>query len=281
MSSSGCSRRRAETPQAYFAAPFDAVLCRARFICVGFAPDVFCLSAWGFLEAADFDELCEVFDAAVSSPHQQRRQLVLHEALEGATSAALGRFVRYIRRRPGAFAGVCREALCRGHGLVGFVADGIYGSGVLPFPGRAFSERTAAIAWLGDDLRYRASEICDELAALEKRYGPPRDPLLADLHRLFERDRWNTTLTESARELGMSARSLQRRLRKAGTSFDRLRRDAVLTAAKAELEDSTRTVKQVALSLGYASAESFSTAFRSMTGASPSQWRRDNRDASA
>lgn len=74
--------------------------------------------------------------------------------------------------------------------------------------------------------------------------------------------------------LGMSPRSLTRRLAEEGTSFarllDELRRDLAL----AHLAEDGLDVTQVAFVLGYAEPSSFAHAFRRWTGQSPSDWRR-------
>ena len=80
-------------------------------------------------------------------------------------------------------------------------------------------------------------------------------------------------LGDVARDLGMSARTLQRRLRRAGTSFaslvDRFRREM----APALLRDGRLAVSEVAFLLGYADPSSFQRAFRRWTGTSPSAFR--------
>lgn len=76
-----------------------------------------------------------------------------------------------------------------------------------------------------------------------------------------------------AAELGMSVRSLSRRLAAEGTSFarllDDLRRDLALAHLSAGME-----VTQVAFLLGYAEPSSLAHACRRWTGQSPSAWRR-------
>ncbi|WAS91368.1 AraC family transcriptional regulator [Nannocystis punicea] len=82
-------------------------------------------------------------------------------------------------------------------------------------------------------------------------------------------------LAESvARALGTSERTMQRRLREAGTSFrdvvDEVRREAAL----AQLGRRDATVTDIAFMLGFSDLSAFSRAFRRWTGASPSEYRR-------
>lgn len=76
-----------------------------------------------------------------------------------------------------------------------------------------------------------------------------------------------------ARALGTSERTMQRRLRQAGTGFrdvvDEVRREAAL----AELGRGTATVTDIAFKLGFSDLSAFSRAFRRWTGTSPSEYR--------
>jgi AraC-like DNA-binding protein len=80
--------------------------------------------------------------------------------------------------------------------------------------------------------------------------------------------------SEVARRLGVSERSLRRRLAESGTShstlLEQVRRDL---AFEMEARHNGSQI-DVAIELGYASARAYRRAFRRWTGATPSQWRR-------
>jgi AraC-like DNA-binding protein len=78
----------------------------------------------------------------------------------------------------------------------------------------------------------------------------------------------------SARALGMSVRSLQRRLEEEGTSFKAVLDEARSTLALSHLRDPKRTVSEVAFLVGFSELSAFSRAFRRWTGQSPAGWRR-------
>ncbi|WP_455920308.1 helix-turn-helix domain-containing protein [Priestia megaterium] len=76
-----------------------------------------------------------------------------------------------------------------------------------------------------------------------------------------------------ANELGMSERTLQRRLTGEGTSFKLLLTEARHDQARKYLENPSLDIKEVAFLLGYEDQNSFYRAFRSWEGDTPSNWR--------
>ncbi|MBT2723206.1 AraC family transcriptional regulator [Bacillus sp. ISL-46] len=76
-----------------------------------------------------------------------------------------------------------------------------------------------------------------------------------------------------AGELGMSERTLQRRLTDEGTSFKHLLSEARREKARKYLADPSLDIKEVAFLLGYEDKISFYRAFRLWEGDTPSNWR--------
>lgn len=89
----------------------------------------------------------------------------------------------------------------------------------------------------------------------------------------------NTTQHAAALALGMSSRTLQRRLAEAGLSFAQLREEVVKRRAKQLLRDDRYTIEQIALKLGYSELRSFSRLWRRLTGQTPRDYRAQLRDA--
>lgn len=77
-----------------------------------------------------------------------------------------------------------------------------------------------------------------------------------------------------AKLLGMSERTLQRRLQDEGTTFAQLLDDVRSSLARMYLADPKLAVFEVAFLLGYSEPSAFNRAFRRWTGASPSEFRR-------
>lgn len=81
------------------------------------------------------------------------------------------------------------------------------------------------------------------------------------------------TIDTLARALNMSARSLQRRLGEAGTSYQGVLDHVRLETARRLLADTAFTPGEIAFFLGFEEANSFQRAFRRWEGRTPAQWR--------
>jgi AraC-like DNA-binding protein len=81
-------------------------------------------------------------------------------------------------------------------------------------------------------------------------------------------------LPHVAKRLGMSERTLKRRLNLAGTSYQRLLDEERRDEAGRLLQDGTLTIDDIAARLGYNDPANFTRAFRKWTGYSPTAWRR-------
>lgn len=80
--------------------------------------------------------------------------------------------------------------------------------------------------------------------------------------------------------LGMSARTLQRKLSNEGSSFQALLTSARMESAKNYLQHTSMTVTEVAEMVGYSELSVFSRAFKFKVGKPPLTWRADLRELS-
>ncbi|MBI5383569.1 MAG: AraC family transcriptional regulator [Verrucomicrobia bacterium] len=81
------------------------------------------------------------------------------------------------------------------------------------------------------------------------------------------------TLQHTAREMGTSARTLQRRLTDAGITFQQVLEDTRRELARHYLKHSAADLNAVAYFLGYEHANSFFRAFQGWEGTTPGEWR--------
>jgi AraC-like DNA-binding protein len=76
-----------------------------------------------------------------------------------------------------------------------------------------------------------------------------------------------------AQQLAMHRRTLNRRLKTRGTTFQAILDDVRFAYARQLLADTRLTVANIAVTLGYAEASTFSRAFRRWSGRAPVEWR--------
>jgi AraC-like DNA-binding protein len=85
------------------------------------------------------------------------------------------------------------------------------------------------------------------------------------------------TSDDIAKALGMSRRTLHRRLQEQGLSFNKVREDIIVELAKTSLIDTSASVAEIAQQLGYADSSAFNKLFKRRTGNTPLQYRKSSR----
>ena len=114
--------------------------------------------------------------------------------------------------------------------------------------------------------------------AYQRAQESPIEQVKTTLKRLLAGQR--PDLRGVARELGQSARTLQRRLADAGVTFQQVLAEARRELARHYLLHSGRELNETAYLLGYADANSFFRAFQQWEGVSPGRWRDKHRPRS-
>jgi AraC-like DNA-binding protein len=120
--------------------------------------------------------------------------------------------------------------------------------------------------------------FCEQ--ALSQRKTPPT-PIRAKVENALvgALPKGSATVSNIARALAMSARSLARRLNEESTSYtevlDSVRRELAIRY----LEDKTFSISQIAWLLGYSEVSSFNHAFRRWTSTSPKAVRSQSRES--
>jgi AraC-like DNA-binding protein len=80
-------------------------------------------------------------------------------------------------------------------------------------------------------------------------------------------------MADAARELGMSVRSLRRRLCEEGARYGQLVEEAQACVAKRLLDDAKRSIYEAAYDMGFSEPSAFHRAFKRWTGMTPNQYR--------
>jgi len=144
----------------------------------------------------------------------------------------------------------------------------------------AFAAKHDALTFDAAVLDRRLTTANPELARhnddLVQRYlADMRDGSIVDRVRktLSEQLSGDTSPGKVATMLGMSSRSLQRRLQEQGTSYVKVLADTRRELATGYLREHHWSITEIAFLLGFEDASAFARAFRSWTGTSPSEFR--------
>jgi AraC-like DNA-binding protein len=229
---------------------------------------------WEKSDESDIRHLVRAYDAELATGVSPHASLIDARRLSAVDLAAFNALSRYLDTRREPFSRlVTRQALLRPEGMAGAVVAGFYTVLKPSYPVEVFTEPTAALNWLG------IPELAGVVDELDTAYAEAcaTTTLLISLRLVLERKLGRARLASSARELGVSARSLQRRLRESNTSFRSEQHLAQVRVAQQMLLETNYDLKRIAADVGCASLQHFSVLFRNLTGQSPSAWRTQRR----
>ncbi|WXH28976.1 HTH-type transcriptional activator RhaS [Myxococcus stipitatus] len=263
--------RSADGVDDYFQDPLGRYLVGEGFLHWYASADLCGFILWGRPSEAHVRRLVHVLDVelAPAAPHAS---LVDARRLEAADPAAFAVLVKYMQAREKSFSvSVQRQALVRPEGVAGAVVGGFYTLLTGAYPSKVFTDPTSALTWLGQP-ESRAAPLVSKLNDLVAE-ATGQSPLLRELHQVMKGKLPDIHLTEVAREMGMSERTLQRRLKEAGTSFQAELNAVQVRMAQALLLETDMKLTAVAVEVGCASLQHFSSLFRKLVGDSPSSWR--------
>ncbi len=199
--------------------------------------------------------------------------------MAGAEPSAFKRLTTYVQNYGHLLQRQVRcVAIVRPSGLEGAIVAGVPEVLELPYPVKVFDGSAAALAWLdeaagGDPPPSSFAGALDELF----QRGSATSPVVGALRELLDRNLHGLTLAGAAKLVGVSERSLQRKLGEADTSFQQELADARIRTARRLLLETDAPLTTIALEVGCASLQHFSALFRKRTGESPSAWRRNHR----
>lgn len=195
--------------------------------------------------------------------------------LHGGDASAFVALERYMTRYAEALAKqVTRLAIVRPSGLEGAIVAGAYEVLPKPYPVKIFGDVASALEWLApkDDGSTLARAI--EAVHTEASSTPA---LLTSLRSWLDGRLADASVAAAASALGLSERTLQRKLGEMDTTFQDEIGSARVRVAQRLLLDGDAALTAIALEVGCASLQHFSALFRKRTGESPSTWRARHR----
>jgi AraC-like DNA-binding protein len=240
------------------------------------APTLWGVVLWGRPGADDALELGRSLVLELGQSIASHASIIDATRLAGGDAAAFEALERYVRRYWEELSQrVSMLALVRPGGVHGAIVAGAFDVVQAPYPVRVFDRLEDALEWLAP--AHRLPESPSELArAVTEVHSDATGttPLLAELRALLAANLGGPALAEAASRLGVSERTLQRRLSEASTNFQEEMASARVGAAQRLLTETDLPITAIALEVGCASVQHFSALFRSRLGESPSAWRR-------
>lgn len=246
----------------------SGVFVRARAFAFAVTSRGLCVTvAWGALDHQDAQLLAAVWERTFPGPPRPSLIDITAVTTIDATAFTTIRDLLEGHRAERART-VVRQAIVSADDLGGSIVRGYLAMFPPPYPLRSFVDRAPGLAWLGH--AGCAAEV-HQLAA-------SRLDLVARLRDWLEQapaDR--RSIDQAAAALGVTRRTLQRRLAAADTRYAHEVAQAQVAAAQRLMLAEQRTLSEIALEVGCATPSAFSDLFRRVTGQTPTAWRRQAR----
>ncbi len=256
----------AESHEAYLAAPLGKYFVGPCYLHI--TEENACATfVWGTPEVEAVPLFTRIVNVELTADVPPHVAFVDFSRLVALTGSVFEEGTRYLAgAQDPSRARILKRAMVFGKGLSGTLAAGIYPSVGNDLPYQGFTDSLAAAAWLGiaDELVERWTALRDEVMQ--------RSDILREIRAKFHGQGAPASAEAIARSFGMSARTMQRKLKEAGSSFqielDRYR----LAFAMDHLCTATK-IATIARDLGFKTSNHFSAWFKKQTGDSPAQHR--------
>lgn len=256
-------------PEAFRENPYGGYLAGRCWMYFAVSPELFGYALWDAPDAEDLSALTDLWRAEVDRPpHALLADL---SRVTHVDARAFEVLASYIAQEAEVLARIVRRAaLVRPPALAGAVASGFFATVPASFPVSLWDDAGAALAHLG---------VVDavEMAALVTRTVAAVPEPSRGLARYLMNHLLAPSLEGAAEALGISVRTLQRRLREGETSFSAEVLRVRLDCARRLLVESSRPITDIALSVGFATSQHFSTCFREREGMTPRAYRERQR----
>lgn len=224
---------------------------------------VFGIIIWGRPDEADVDEICAAHEVGAAPLFRGHTSLVDLRALESVDLLAFGRLLAYLKKRRDAWSPmVSQQAVLHAGGFAHATVVGMFEL-FRPEHSVVFSDDpvTAYEAASASDVRLELEELRRTML------GTPE--IVRRVHTAFEALHIRAGVSDVARRLGMSVRSLQRQLSAVGSSLRNERHSHMLRLSERLLEETKLDLDAIAAKVGASSASHLVTLFRQYRGTTP------------
>lgn len=232
--------------------------------------DLFGFVLWEAPEAEDMAAFVRLMELELADrpPHAA---VVDVRRLRLALAPSFGVLAEWFRERaPELGRVVTRCAIVKHDDLAGAVAAGFLGTVPFAFPATYWNDLADGVASVGAENPLEIADAIDR--AQSEAAGTPW--VLKEIQLWLEENLQAGTLDAAAKSLAMAPRTLQRRLGEAKTSFGAEQQRARIRVAQRMLTDTDAPITTIALDIGCASPQHFSSLFRKVVGETPTTWRK-------
>lgn len=222
---------------------------------------------WGRPLEADVEAMIPYFEIGVDDRFRGHASFVDARSVEAVDVLAFTKLLAYLAARRSAWGpNVGRQVILHPGGLVGALVSGALHVVRPPYPFGCFDgDGAEAFAWAGvSDLHADVEALRTPLVSRPEIIRRVHGELVA---------RGTRSAGEMARALGMSQRTLQRRLGEAGTTFRRERDVYLSTEIERLLAGTELDLDAIAATVGFSSASHLVAHFRATHGTTPGEWR--------
>lgn len=268
----GLPLRRASDLADFLDRPMASYLVGSTYAYFYIDPGFTGLSVWGIPSLEETTTLNKAMDVVVGKHGAAHLSLVDSRRLARVDPITFATMAKYVGDRREVFGRLIRrQAMICSEGLAGAVVAGFFTVLRPAYPYSVFYRLEEALSWL--DNPHGGDLVTELLASLER--TALDDPLIHALRQLLVAPDRRYDVSTAARGLGVSTRTLQRKLQQYGTSFQRELQAAQMQRAQEMMLHSSQSLSEIALEVGFSSLQHFSTVFHKVTGKTPRHWRRE------
>lgn len=254
--------------------PLRRALVGNGFVYAQPAPALFYIALFGRPTSEDMRPLLRALPLEMEDRVPVHASLVDARRVDGVNADAFGALAAYVSREAEALARkVSKLCLVRPEGFSGASVAGFFSVVAPPYPVLVTATLDDVPGFLQPEAPASLVRELDELLSSLA----DRPVVVARVAAILTSDGFQLDLTDVARLVGVSPRTLQRRLSEANTSFVEVQRAARLEQAARRMLETDDPLTVIALECGYASAQHFASEWRSAHGTTPSAWRRSQR----